>query len=395
MELLPNSSKHVKDVKQADNSGYANSQGKRETNANLAVKPIVNFNLSPVLSFHPHQTLDPSGLDNQNHFESKPQEKAVPKAAVNMEPGKRDLLGTPVSSPVEKDNAFQHKSKIPFLSCSTMSEEQLNRKGLQKSPNLQRTPALSPKTLSNSSIAENPGNLTVNEREKSEVHKDFASSGSNLQANKSLKVNSSHISEAEISHNARSPTTSVRQIVTEESKSANQIPALKTNMENQRDATVLLGTKNSKSPKTSTERKSTGATTKNASRPKENVHSKESGTASSSKPQSKDTLDSKSGSVSKTSVGSKDSSDVKTGSGSNSKPGKGSRDGLSKTAGESTKLRPVLHTSKSAAADLSLPLPISPKPISAKRSPGSAPKTLGPGGPSREAQRSPGAARGW
>lgn len=328
--------------------------------------------------------------------------------AATNETGKCGLLGSPVVSPVERDNVFQQKTKIPALACSLMSEDQLNRGGVQrlKSPNLKHTPTLSPKALSNSKMAENPSNLMVNEQEKSEACKESANvpipnqhtintrEETTKTANKILKFNTSQKVQGEISRNTHLPSTFVRQKVKEDFKLANQTETLKTNIENESDGTVLLGTKNSKSPKTSTERKTTGTTTKNASRSKEIINSKESSTASSSKSQSKDTPDSKSGSVSKTSMGSKDSLDLKTGSSSNSKSGKGSRDSLSKTAVDSSKLRPVLHTSKSAGADLSLPLPLSPNPISAKRSPGSVPKSLGPSGPSREAQRSPGAARG-
>lgn len=398
MELLPNSSKHAKDVIQSGHSGYADSKGKRESSANL--------NLNPVSSFHLHQTMDSAVLDeqNQNYLEAKPEGKAVAKVAVTIETGKCGLMGTPLVSPVERDNVFQPKSKIPALTSSLMSEDQLNRRGVQrlKSPNLKHTPTLSPKALSNTKKADNPSNLTVDEKEKSEVHKESASVSipnphtintreeTTKTAIKILKVNTSQKCEGEISQNTHSSTTSVRQKVKEDSKLGNQTPTLKTNIENERDGTVLLGTKNSKSPKMSTEKKNTGTTSKNASRPKENINS----TASSTKHESKDNLDCKSGPVSKTNLGSKDSSDLKTGSSSNSKSGKGSRDGLSKTAVDSSKLRPVLHTSKSAGADLSLPLPVSPRPISAKRSPGSVPKSLGPSGPSREAQRSPGAARG-
>lgn len=342
---------------------------------------------------------------SQNH-ENKPEMKVVAKVGVTTETGKCGLQETPVVSPVERDNVFQQKSKIPSLACSLMSEDQLNRRGIQrlKSPNLKHIPTLSPKAFSHSKMAENPSNLTVIEKEKSEVCKESASVSipsphdtntreeTTKTANKILKLNASQKGEGEISHNTHSPSTSVRQKVKEDSKFANQ--TLKTNIENQRDGTVLLGTKTSKSPKMSTERKTTGTTTKNASRSKENSNSKESSSATNSKPQPKDTLDSKSVSVSKTSMGSKDSLDLKTGSSSNSKSGKGSRDSLSKTVVDSSKLRPVLHTSKSAGADLSLPLPLSTRPISAKRSPGSVPKSLGPSGPSREAQRSPGAARG-
>lgn len=399
MELLPNGSKHVKDAIQSGDLGYADSQGKRESNANLPFNPTVNLNLNPVSSLHPHQTMDSSVLDqqNQNYLEAKPEGKAVAKVAV-----------TTVVSPVERDNVYQQKSKIPALACSLMSEDQLNRRGVQrlKSPNLKHTPTLSPKALLNIKMAEHPSNLTVIEKEKSEVRKESASVSipnphtintreeTTKTGNKFLKLNTSQKGEGEISQNTHSLTTSVRQKIKEDSKLANQTAALKTNIENESDGTVLLGTKNYKSPKTSTERKNTGTTTRNASRSKENINSKESTSASSSKPQSKDNLDSKSGSASKTSMGSKDSLDLKTGTSSNSKAGKGSRDSLSKTAVDSSKLRPVLHTSKSAGADLSLPLPLSPRPISAKRSPGSIPKSLGPSGPSREAQRSPGAARG-
>lgn len=405
MEFLPNGSKHVI---QSGDSGYADSKGKGESNANLAVKPTVNLNLNPVSSFNLQQTMDSSVLDeqNQNYLEAKPEGRSVAKVAVTNETGKSGLLGTPVVSPIERDNVFQQKSKIPSLACSLMSEDQLNRRGVQrlKSPNLKHTPTMSPKALPNSKMAENPSHFTVKDKEKSEVHRDSASVSipnphaiktteeTTRTGNKILKLNTSQKGEGEMSQNTNSSTPSVRQKVKEDSKLAHQ--TLKTSIENERDGKVLLSTKNSKSPKTSTERKTASTTNKSASRSKENINSKESSTASGSKPQSKDNLDSKSGSVSKTSMGSKDSLDLKPGASSNSKSGKGSRDGLSKTAVDSSKLRPVLQTSKSAGADLSLPLPVSPRPISAKRSPGSAPKSLGPSGPSREAQRSPGAARG-
>lgn len=442
MELFPNGPKHVKDLIQSGDLGYADSQGNREPNANWAVKPNVNLNLNPVSSFHPHQTMDTSVLDgqNQNYLEAKPEGESVAKVAATIEAGKSGSLGTPVVSPVEKDHVLQQKSKIPALACSPMSEGQLNRKGMQrlKSPNLKHTPTLSPKALSNSKIAANPSNVRMAEREKSQVRKESGSSSipnphtvgtreeTAKTANKSLKMNTSQKGEGEISRNTHLPTASVCHKLKEDSKLANKTPTLATQsqrpvsavtmpdekmenysscegpirskLQNQRDGMVLLGTKNpdlsSQSPRPSTERKTTGTTTRNASRSKENINSKDSSIASSSKTQSKDSLDSKSGSVSKTSLGSKDSLDLKTCSSSNCKSGKGSRDIHSKTAVDSSKLRPVLHTSKSAAADLSLPLPLSPRPISAKRSPGSAPKSLGSSGPSREAQRSPGAARG-
>lgn len=438
MEFFPNGPKHVKDLIQSRDLGYANSQGNREPNANWAVKPNVNLNLNPVSSFHPHHTMDTSVLDgqNQNYLEAKPEGESVAKVAATIETGKSGSLGTPVVSPVEKDHVLQQKSKIPALACSPMSEGQLNRKGVQrlKSPNLKHTPTLSPKALSNSKIAANPSNVRMAEREKSQVrsssilnpHTVVTREETAKTGNKSLTMNTSQKGEGEISRNTHLPTASVSHKLKEDSKLANQTPTLATQsqkpvsavtmpdekmgnypscegpirskLQNQRDGTVLLGTKNpelsSQSPRPSTDRKTTGTTTRNASRFKENINSKDSSIASSFKTQSKDSLDSKSGSVSKTSLGSKDSLDLKTGSSSNCKSGKGSRDILSKTAVDSSKLRPVLHTSKSAGADLSLPLPLSPRPISAKRSPGSAPKSLGSSGPSREAQRSPGAARG-
>ncbi|XP_044039772.1 G protein-regulated inducer of neurite outgrowth 1-like [Siniperca chuatsi] len=173
---------------------------------------------------------------------------------------------------------------------------------------------------------------------------------------------------------------------------------------------------------------------------------------------SKDSLDSKSDSASKTSWGSKDSLDSKTGSNSKASPncksrmgsgdsldsateikasktgldsktvvgsksGMGSKDdldpktGLSgskddnlkatsssakpspdpKAASDSSKPGPVRSSSKSALADLSSSLTLSPRPGSASRSPGSGPgKSLGssPAGPNREVQRSPGSAPG-
>lgn len=403
------------------------------------MKPNVNLNLNPVSSFHPHHTMDTSVLDgqNQNYLEAKPEGESV---TATIETVKSGSLGTPVVSSVEKDHVLQQKSKIPALACSPMSDSQLNRKGVQmlKSPNPKHTPTLSPKTLSNSKMAANPSNVKITEREKSQVHKESESSSipnphsivtreeTTKTTYKSLKINTRQKGESEINQNTHLPTTSVSQNLKEDSKLANQTPTLTTQsqkpvstvttpdektencpscegptrskLQNQRDGTVLLGTNNPKfsslSPKPSTERKNTGTTIRNASRSKENITSKDSSITSSSKTQSKDSLDSKSGLVSKTSLGSKDSLDLKTGSSSNCKPGKGSRDSLSKPAVDSSKLRPVLHTSKSAGADLSLPLPLSPRPISAKRSPGSAPKILGSSGPSREAQRSPGAARG-
>ncbi|XP_070785521.1 serine-rich adhesin for platelets [Enoplosus armatus] len=162
---------------------------------------------------------------------------------------------------------------------------------------------------------------------------------------------------------------------------------------------------------------------------------------------SEDSLDSKSGSASKTSWGSKDSLDSKTGSNSKASPtcrsGMGSRDSLdSKTATEikasktgldlktvvgsksgmgskdnldpktpsvskaspdpkassdSSKPGSVQSSTKSALADLSSSLKLSPRPGSASRSPGSGPgKILGSSlaGPNGEFQRSPGSARG-
>lgn len=66
-----------------------------------------------------------------------------------------------------------------------------------------------------------------------------------------------------------------------------------------------------------------------------------------------------------------------------------------KAGSDSSKLGPVLVSSKSALADLSSSLALSPRPSSAKRSPGSGPgKSLGSLGPNKEVQRSPGSARG-
>lgn len=439
MELFPNGSKHVKDLIQSQDLGYSDSQDNREPNANCEVKPNVNLNLNPVSSFHPHHKMDTSVLDgqNQNYLEAKLEGESV---TATIETGKSGSLGTPVVSSVEKDHVLQQKSKIPALACSPLSDSQLNHKGVQrlKSTNPKHTPTLSPKALSNSKMAANRTNVKKTESEKSQVHKESESSSipnphsivpreeTTKTTYKSLKINTGQKGEGKINRNTHLPTTSVSQKLKKDSKLANQTPTLTTQsqrpvstvttpdekmencpscegptqskLQNQRDGTVLVGTKNPKfsslSPKPSTETKNTGTTIRNASRSKENITSKDSSITSSSKTQSKDSLDSKSGSVSKTSLGSKDSLDLKTGSCSNCKPGKGSRDSLSKAAVDSSKLRPVLHTSKSAGADLSLPLPLSPRPISAKRSPGSAPKSLGSSGPSREAQRSPGAARG-
>lgn len=64
-------------------------------------------------------------------------------------------------------------------------------------------------------------------------------------------------------------------------------------------------------------------------------------------------------------------------------------------ASGSSKLGPVLVSSKSALADLSSSIALSPRPSSAKRSPGSGPgKSLGSLGPNKEVQRSPGSTRG-
>ncbi|XP_051249557.1 G protein-regulated inducer of neurite outgrowth 1-like [Dicentrarchus labrax] len=141
-----------------------------------------------------------------------------------------------------------------------------------------------------------------------------------------------------------------------------------TKSQTQRAETALLGTKtpqlSSLSPKPSTQRKASGTRNSNASGSKENLDSKDSSVGSGSKTNSKsssratmetkdsldsktgsdskanaktamgskDSLDSKNGSASKTSCGSKDSLDSKTGSNSKASPscksGMGSRDSL-------------------------------------------------------------------
>lgn len=425
MEFLPNGSKHVKGLVPSGGAGGADSQGNREPNANWAVKPNVNFNLQPVSSFHAHQATDPSVLDgqNQNYLEAELE-------------GKSDSLGTPVASPAEKDHVVQTKSKIPALAPSTASEGQLNRKGVQRlrSPNLNHTPTLSPKAPANSKMVANTSSVRTTEREKSQgckesagfsvpdPHTTVSSEEAAKTINKSLKMNPSQRCERESIRNTHSQTSTLSQKL-KDSKPANQTPTpttqtpkplaaattpdektescfspegapARSKLQNQRDGAVLNDNKSHDLSSLSPKPKTTGTTARNPSKSKENINSKDSSHGSSSKTQSKDSLDSKIASVSKTSLGSKDSLDLKTGSGSNCKSGKGSRDGLSKTSLDSSKLRPVLHTSKSAGADLSLPLPLSPRPISAKRSPGSAPKSLGASGPNRQAQRSPGAARG-
>lgn len=435
----------------------ADSQSNREPNANWTVKPNFNVNLNLISSCYPYQTMDTSTLDGQtkNYDGTKVGGKSTANAAVTIETEKSNSPGTPIGSSVEKDDPLRHKSKIPALSRSPTSEVQLNCKVEQKlkSPNLKHTP-----TLSNSKRAANPkpqllvaaGSPRMTNKEKSQAPHVESASLSNLKpptvvkseettkTTKSPKLNTNKKDDGGISLDTHAPNTlhtpvsSRTQKQKEDSKLANQrptlttqtqkkvpaitmpdektktdfsseIPTLGSKLQNQRDGTALLGTKppqpSSLSPKPSTQRKTSGTRTRNASGSKENLDSKDSSTGSESKTQSKDSLESKTGSVSKTSLGSKDSLDLKTGSSfkaSANKSGMGSRDSLdSKTGLDSSKLGPVLNSSKSAGTALSLPLALSPRPISAKRSPGSCPaKSLGPIGPNREAQRSPGAARG-
>lgn len=461
MEFFPYGSKHVKEFIQSGtlNPGeveLADSQGNGEPNANWTVKP--NFNLNLVSSCYPYQTMDTSTLDGQtkNYDGTKVGGKSKANAAVAIQIEKSSSPGTPIGSPVEKDDSLQLKSKIPALSRSQMSEGQLNCKVEQKSPNLKHTPTLCQKTLSNSRRPANPksqllmvaGSPRMTNKEKSQAPQVESASVSNpkpptvvkseetTRTTKSLKLNTNKKDDGGISLDTHAPNTlhtplsSRTQKQKEDSKLANQrptlttqtqktapvitmpgektkndfsseIPTLGSKLQNQRDGTALLSTKapqtSSLSPKPSTQRKTSGTRTRNASGSKEDFDSRDS--SIESKTQSKDSLESKTGSVSKTSSGSKDSLDIKTGSSfktSSNKSGMGSRDRLdSKTGLDSSKLGPVLNSSKSAGAALSLPLALSPRPISAKRSPGSGPaKSLGPIGPNREAQRSPGAARG-
>lgn len=462
MEFFPNGSKHVKESIQSGtlNPGeveLADSQGNREPNANWTVKP--NFTLHLVSSYYPYQTMDTSTLDGQtkNYDGTKVGGKSTTNAAVTIQTEKSNSPGTPIGSPVEKDDPLRHKSKIPALSRSPTSEGQLNCKVEQKlkSPNLKHTPTLCQKTLSNSKRAANPkpqlllvaGSPRMTNKEKSQAPEVESASVSNpkpptvvkseetTKTTKRLKLNTNKKDDDGISldthasNTLHTPVNSRIQKQKEDSKLANQrptlttqtqktvptitmpdektkndfsseIPTLGSKLQNQRDGTALLSTKAPQpSPKPSTQRKTTGMRTRNAPGSKENLDSKDSSIGSESKTQSKDSLESKTGSVSKTSLGSKDSLDLKTGSSfkaSSNKSGMGSRNSLdSKTGLDSSKLGPVLNTSKSAGTALSLPLALSPRPISAKRSPGSCPaKSLGPFGPNREAQRSPGAPRG-
>lgn len=420
----------------------ADSQGNREPNANWTVKP--NFNLNLVSSCYPYQTMDTSMLDGQtkNYDGTKVGEKSMTNAAVTIQTEKSNSPGTPIGSPVEKDDPLRHKSKIPALSRSPASEGQLNCKAEQKlkSSNLKHIPTLCQKTLSNSKRAANPkpqllvaaGSPRMTTKEKSQAPQVESASISNpkppavvkseetTKTTKSPKLNTNKKDDGGISLDTHAPNTlhipvsSRTQKQKEDSKLANQrptlttqtqktvpaitmpdektendfsseIPTLGSKLQNQRDGTALLSTKapqpSSSSPKPSTQRKTSGTRTRNASGSKENLDSKDSSIGSESKTQSKDSLESKTGSSFKA---------------SSNKLGMGSRDSLdSKTGLDSSKLGPVFNSSKSAGVALSLPLALSPRPISAKRSPGSGPaKSLGPIGPNRQAQRSPGATRG-
>ncbi|KAI3375507.1 hypothetical protein L3Q82_003837 [Scortum barcoo] len=424
METSPNVIKRRKNVAQSEcqNQGEVGlADTDTDPNANGWAEPNFNLNLNLTLPRTPHPATETSKLhggnkkDNGNKGGGKP----GAKGPVIMEAGKSaSTLATPVMSPRERHDPSRQKSKIPALSRSQTAEVSVNRGGEQrlKSPNVKHTPTLSPRIhnmaaspkpqrVEQTLIASSPG---TNESVKAQVLRTESASFSNLNPHVALttelttkttnkmkvslkmQTNKKEESGKEISpptqspkplhlplkgHNHkgdsngvspklanRTPTVTAKvqkpgpaTTITksnEQTRHDSRTPPVGTKVLNQRTEMTLLNTKtpqpSSLSPKPSTQRKAAVIKNTNSSGSKENLDGKDSSgskSGSNSKAMtvtkdsldktgsdsrggpntkttvgSKDSLDSKSSSASKTSLGSKDSLDSKTASNSKASP---------------------------------------------------------------------------
>ncbi|KAM7366586.1 hypothetical protein PAMP_016018 [Pampus punctatissimus] len=355
METSPNISKHGKDVVQSEcqipgEAGLAEALGNIYSNVNKGAEPNFNLNFNLTSPSNPCMKLHGGNKkDVGNRLGGRP----GAKGAVT--------LTTTVTSPGERDDPTRQKSKLPALSRLPTAKTLVNSRGEQrlKPLNPKHTPTLmmtSPKphlveqtTITNSPRSTERVKTPILKSESASVlspksHIDSPKLASrsptiNPKTAKSYRGSTSAKTNEQSRHDSRTRSTEMSS-VGPKSQSQSAEPAPLNNMTTQQS---------SLSAKPSTQRK---ARTINMPGSKENLYSKDlsadSGCKSSSNSKdrracnsktspnpkilvmgSRDSLDSKSGSASKTSWGSKDSLDSKFGLISKATPNSKSRMGSS------------------------------------------------------------------
>ncbi|XP_071315630.1 uncharacterized protein gprin3a [Trachinotus anak] len=166
MQTSPNVSKRGKDVVQLEcpipgEAGFADALCNTVPNTNWGAEPNFNLNLNLTSPSNPRPATETSKLHggNKKGDGDKGDGKPGAKGVVITATGKSaSTLTTTVTSPGERDDPLQQKSKIPALCRTQTVEASMNSRGDQrlKSPNPKHTSALSPKTHPRTIMAASP-----------------------------------------------------------------------------------------------------------------------------------------------------------------------------------------------------------------------------------------------
>ncbi|XP_047192210.1 flocculation protein FLO11-like [Scophthalmus maximus] len=366
---------------------FVDALGNTDPNANWGAEPNFDLNLSLTSPSNPRPPTETSKLHggNKKGNGNKGGGKPGAKGAVTDETRKSasTLITT---SPGERDDPSQQKSKIPALCHSQTAVASMNSKGDQrlKFPNPKSTPTFSPKTPSpkphrvdQTTIACSP---RMTERFKTQMlgaesasitnprpHTALTTEMTTKTTSKIMQTNQREDGGKEISPEMQSPRMLHLPVSPKVQKGcscaispklAKRTPTItaKTpkphtdsmttksgeqashdsrthNSQNQRAESAQLSAKtlqtSSVSPKPSTQRKATGTKSSNTPRSKENLDSKDSSAGSCCKTSSKSISYSKAMTVTKDSLDSKASLSIKTTT--------GSRDSLDSKSGSASK----------------------------------------------------------
>ncbi|XP_040887720.1 G protein-regulated inducer of neurite outgrowth 1 [Toxotes jaculatrix] len=166
MQTAPNVSKCGKDIIQSEcpipaEEGFADTLGNTDPNANCGAEPNFNLNLNLTSPSNPRPATETSKLHggNKKGDGNKGGGKPGAKGAAMTETGKSaSTLTTAATSPGERDDPSQQKSKIPAFYRSQTAEVSGNSRSDQrlKSPKPKHTPTLSPKTQPHTNTATSP-----------------------------------------------------------------------------------------------------------------------------------------------------------------------------------------------------------------------------------------------
>uniref|UniRef100_A0A3B4WAH8 G protein-regulated inducer of neurite outgrowth C-terminal domain-containing protein n=1 Tax=Seriola lalandi dorsalis TaxID=1841481 RepID=A0A3B4WAH8_SERLL len=166
MQTSPDVSKREKEVGELEcpipgEAGFADALVNTVPNANWGAEPNFNLNLNLTSPSNPRpaaETLKLHGGNKKSNGDKGSGKHGTKEVAIAATGKSTSIVTTTQTSPGERDDPSQQKSRIPALCRSQTAEASVNSRGDQrlKSPNPKHTSTLSPKTNTRSNMAASP-----------------------------------------------------------------------------------------------------------------------------------------------------------------------------------------------------------------------------------------------